>query len=69
MNPVSLGESAIAGVIGLVIGLVATFVASLIWPTPCGLSGAFVAVGFASFFAAFGGVSGAHTRDTAASSL
>lgn len=52
-------DSAIAGGIGLAIGLVATYVASLLWPTPWTLSRAFVAVGIASCCAAFGGAYGA----------
>lgn len=43
----------INGVISVVIGLIITYLVSLIWPTPWTLSQAFVAVGSASFFAAF----------------
>lgn len=63
MNAAVIKESATAGVIGLIIGLVATYTATLLWPTPWTLSGAFIAVGCASFFAAFGGAYGAHTRN------
>jgi hypothetical protein len=41
------------GLFGLVVGLLTTFLASLIWPTPWTLNQAFVAIGVASFFAAF----------------
>lgn len=47
------GESWISGLIGLVIGLAATYLASLIWPTPWSLGQAFIAVGITSFCAAF----------------
>lgn len=53
------GESWISGLIGLVIGLCATYVASLIWPTPWTLAQALIAVGIASFCAAFFGRAGA----------
>jgi uncharacterized protein YacL len=52
----------ISGVVGLVIGLVVTYVVWLLTPKPWTLRSALLAVGFASFFAAFGGSMAALTR-------
>jgi hypothetical protein len=46
-------SSFFSGLLALIIGLVATWLASLAWPTPWTLGQAFVAVGIASFCAAF----------------
>ncbi len=54
MKNISWVQALIAGVIGVVLGLVITFVVSLIIPTT-NLSWSLIAVGFASFFAAFSG--------------
>jgi uncharacterized membrane protein HdeD (DUF308 family) len=43
----------INGLISVVIGIIITYLASLIWPPPWALGPAFIAVGTASFFAAF----------------
>ena len=50
-----------SGAIGLVIGLVATYLVSLIFPTT-NLRWSLVAVGFASFFGALGGYSAGAKR-------
>lgn len=55
-------ESGISGLIGLTIGLSATFIAAQLWPTPWTLQQAFIAVGIASFMAAFGAAYGQQTR-------
>jgi len=49
-----IGNAAIAGVIGLVIGVVFTFLVNLIKPTP-DLTWSLIAVAFAAFFAGFAG--------------
>lgn len=51
-----------SGVVGLVIGLVTTYVVWLLTPKPWTLRSALAAVGFASFFAAFGGSMAASTK-------
>ena len=54
MNQVSWGSAVLSGVIGVVIGLVATYVMSLIRPTT-NLQWSLIAVGIASFCSAFAG--------------
>ena len=49
-----IGNAAIAGVIGLAIGVVFTLIVNLIKPTP-DLSWSLIAVAFASFFSGFAG--------------
>ena len=49
-----IGNAAIAGGIGLAIGVVITFVINLIKPTP-DLSWSLIAVAFAAFFSGFAG--------------
>lgn len=44
----------ICGLVGLIIGLIFTWVISLMIPTPWNFSQVLIAVGFASFFASFG---------------
>lgn len=62
MNNVSWIRAAISGVIGLLIGLVLTYVVSLLIPTT-NLRWSLMAVGFASFFAAVSGfVAGASRK-------
>jgi ABC-type antimicrobial peptide transport system permease subunit len=51
-----LKESFITGIVGLVIGVVIGYLATFVWPTPWNLTGGLIAVGVASFFAAFGGL-------------
>ncbi|WP_458190972.1 hypothetical protein [Haladaptatus sp. NG-WS-4] len=59
MDSQTLKKSAVAGFISLIITLVITYIASLIFPTPWEV---FIAVGLASFFSAFGGAYGAHMQ-------
>jgi hypothetical protein len=54
MNQISWGRAALSGVIGVIIGLVITYVVSLVNHTT-NLQWSLIAVGFASFFAASGG--------------
>lgn len=51
----NVAQASVSGGVGLVIGLVITYVVWLITPKPWTLRSALLAVGFASFFAAFGG--------------
>lgn len=48
-----LSEAVTSGMIALMIGLLITFVVSYIWFPPWTLTQSFIAVGTASFFAAF----------------
>jgi hypothetical protein len=62
MNGGSISRALLSGIIGVAIGLVITYVVSLIIPTE-NLTWSLIAVGFASFFAAFAGhLSGASQR-------
>jgi len=61
MKQMSLGKSAISGVIGVIIGLFITYVVSLISPTS-NLQWSLTTVGFSSFCAAFAGYAAA-SRD------
>jgi hypothetical protein len=54
MNQISWGSAVVSGVIGVIIGLVITCVVNQINPTT-NLQWSLTAVGFSSFFAAFGG--------------
>ena len=54
MNQTSWGRAVVSGVIGVIFGLVITYVVSLINHTT-NLQWSLIAVGFASFFAASGG--------------
>jgi len=54
MNQISWGRAAVSGVIGVIFGLVITYIVNLINPTT-NLRWSLIAVGFASFFAAFRG--------------
>jgi hypothetical protein len=54
MNQTSWGRAAVSGVIGVIFGLVITYVVSLINHTT-NLQWSLIAVGFASFFAASAG--------------
>jgi hypothetical protein len=54
MNQISWGRAAVSGVIGVIFGLIITYVVSLINNTT-DLQWSLTAVGFASFFAASAG--------------
>jgi uncharacterized protein YacL len=49
-------RAVISGAIGAAIGILITWLVSFIFPTPWTIGQAFIAVGVASFFAAFFGV-------------
>jgi hypothetical protein len=54
MNQISWGRAALSGAIGIIIGLVITYVVNLINPT-ANLQWSLTAVSFESFFASFAG--------------
>jgi len=60
MDSQAIKESAMTGLITVVIGAIGTYILSLIWPTPWGLNDALIVVGLASLLAGFGGAYSVH---------